>query len=245
MCGIVGYIGKRRAVPILLSGLKSLEYRGYDSAGIAILDDELLLYKKQGKVADLEEFLKDKNVKGNIGIAHTGWATHGEPSDINAHPHYSKSKKLAIIHNGIIENYGTLKKELINRGYVFLSETDTEVLIHLIEDIQVNENVDLLEAIRKALNQVIGAYAIVIIDKDSPDELIVARKGSPLVIGVGNKEFFVASDATPIVEYTTNVVFMNEEEIAVLSRNGEIKLINIKNQKTPFNKCLKIFTEKS
>ncbi|MDP4266610.1 MAG: glutamine--fructose-6-phosphate transaminase (isomerizing) [Bacteroidota bacterium] len=241
MCGIVAYLGDKQAYPILIKGLQRLEYRGYDSAGVALIDDELLLYKKQGKVADLEEYLKDKNVKGNIGIAHTRWATHGEPSDINAHPHFSRSKKLAIIHNGIIENYCTLKKELFKRGYTFQSETDTEVLIHLIEDIQINENVELLEAVRIALNQVVGAYAIVIIAKDNPNQLIVARKGSPLVIGVGEKEFFVASDATPIVEHTTNVVYLNEEEIAVLNRNGDIKLINIKNQKkTPYIEKLEL-----
>jgi glucosamine--fructose-6-phosphate aminotransferase (isomerizing) len=241
MCGIVAYIGEREAYPILIKGLHRLEYRGYDSAGIALINDDLKLYKKQGKVSDLEEYLVGQNLKGNIGIAHTRWATHGEPSDINAHPHYSNSKKLAIIHNGIIENYSSLKQELINRGYAFLSDTDTEVLIHLIEDIQINEKVELLEAIRIALTQVVGAYAIVIISKDNPDELIVARKSSPLVIGVGDKEFFVASDATPIVEYTTNVVYLKEEEIAVLKRNGDMKLINIKNQtKTPYIEKLEL-----
>ena len=235
MCGIVAYIGPREAYPILIKGLHRLEYRGYDSAGVALLNGELHLYKTQGKVSELEKLVADKDISGNIGIAHTRWATHGEPNDINAHPHYSPSKKLAIIHNGIIENYATLKSELINRGYIFESNTDTEVLIHLIEDIQVNEKVNLIEAVQIALNQVIGAYAIVIISQDYPDMLIAAKKGSPLVIGVGEGEFLVASDATPIIDYTKNVVYLEEEEIAILTRNGELKIKTIKNKdKTPY-----------
>ena len=211
MCGIVAYIGPRQAYPILIKGLHRLEYRGYDSAGVAVLNSDLKLYKCKGKVAALEEAVKDKDLSGNIGIAHTRWATHGEPNDVNAHPHFSYSKNLAIIHNGIIENYAPLKNELVNRGFRFESETDTEVLIHLIEDIEINEKVSLAEAVQIALNQVVGAYAIVIIDKNDPDTLIAARKGSPLVVGIGENEFFVASDATPIVEYTREVVYLNDE----------------------------------
>lgn len=243
MCGIVAYIGYREAYPILLKGLHRLEYRGYDSAGLAILKNEINLYKCKGKVIDLEVHTKDKNLNGTVGIAHTRWATHGEPSDDNAHPHFSQSKKLAIIHNGIIENYSSLKKELLNRGYKFQSETDTEVLIHLIEDIVINEKVNLVEAVRMALNQVIGAYAIVIISKDDPDTLIAAKKGSPLVIGVGeeNKEYFIASDATPIVEYTKNVVYLNDEEIAIVTRNEDLKIKTIKNiDKTPYIEKLEV-----
>ncbi|NTW24690.1 MAG: glutamine--fructose-6-phosphate transaminase (isomerizing) [Lentimicrobium sp.] len=241
MCGIVAYIGPRQASPILLKGLHRLEYRGYDSAGIAILNSELKLYKSKGKVSELEELLKGKDISGTIGIAHTRWATHGEPNDVNAHPHFSYSKNLAIIHNGIIENYSPLKSELIKRGYTFESETDTEVLIHLIEDIQLNEQVPLPEAVQIALNQVVGAYAIVIIDKHDPDTLIVARKGSPLVVGIGDGEFFVASDATPIVEYTREVVYLNDEEIAIISRNDELKIKTIANiEKTPYVQTLEI-----
>lgn len=241
MCGIVAYIGPRQASPILLKGLHRLEYRGYDSAGIAILNSELKLYKSKGKVSELEELIKGKDISGTIGIAHTRWATHGEPNDVNAHPHFSYSKNLAIIHNGIIENYSPLKSELIKRGYSFDSETDTEVLIHLIEDIQLNEQVPLPEAVQIALNQVVGAYAIVIIDKHDPDTLIVARKGSPLVVGIGEGEFFVASDATPIVEYTREVVYLNDEEIAIISRNDELKIKTIANiEKTPYVQTLEI-----
>ncbi len=235
MCGIVGYIGHREAYPILIKGLYRLEYRGYDSAGIALLNSELNLYKSMGKVADLEDKVGKNDKSGSVGIAHTRWATHGEPSDENAHPHFSKTKKLAIIHNGIIENYGTLKKELINRGYEFTSKTDTEVLIHLIEDIQVNEKTDLYSAIRIALQQVIGAYAIVVISQDNPDTLFVAKKSSPLVIGIGEKEFFIASDPSPIVEYTKNVVYLDDEEVATVSKTGELKIKTIKNkEKTPY-----------
>jgi glucosamine--fructose-6-phosphate aminotransferase (isomerizing) len=241
MCGIVAYLGYREAYPILLKGLHRLEYRGYDSAGIAILKGQIKLYKNRGKVSELEEAVKDKDVSGTTGIAHTRWATHGEPNDVNAHPFFSQSKKLAIIHNGIIENYAILKKELISRGYVFTSNTDTEVLAHLIEDIQNHENVELEEAVRMALNEVIGAYAIVIISENNPDKLIAARKSSPLVIGIGKDEFFVASDATPLIEYTNNVVYLNDEEIATLNRNGELKIKTIKNQdKTPYIEKLEL-----
>jgi glucosamine--fructose-6-phosphate aminotransferase (isomerizing) len=233
MCGIVAYIGHKEAYPILIKGLKRLEYRGYDSSGVALIDNgELNLYKKQGKVIALEEFTEGKNVNGSIGIGHTRWATHGAPNDVNAHPHYSNSKNLAIIHNGIIENYASLRVELIQRGHVFESDTDTEVLIHLIEDIQDNANLDLVEALRIALSKVIGAYAIVIVSKENPDVMIAARKSSPLVIGIGTAgDYYVASDATPIVEYTKNVVYLDDEEIAVIKRNEELRLIDIKNQK--------------
>ncbi|MEE4257261.1 MAG: glutamine--fructose-6-phosphate transaminase (isomerizing) [Bacteroidales bacterium] len=242
MCGIVGYIGPRESYPILIKGLKRLEYRGYDSAGLALLHKgELNVYKCRGKVADLDDFIKDKDLKGNLGMAHTRWATHGEPNDSNAHPHYSNSEKLAIIHNGIIENYQTLKEELINRGHKFSSDTDTEVLIQLVEDILKNEEVELEEAIRIALNQVIGAYAIVIIAKDDPDTIYAARKGSPLVVGIGEGEFFLASDATPIVEYTKNVVYLNDEEIAIIKRNQDLKIKTIKNrEKTPYIQKLEL-----
>ncbi len=241
MCGIVGYVGPRKAYPILLKGLYRLEYRGYDSAGLALINSSLNMYKTHGKVSDLENSLRDKDLEGTIGIAHTRWATHGEPNDINAHPHFSPTKKLAIIHNGIIENYSSLKEELINRGYTFQSDTDTEVLIHLIEDIQVNEKVDLFEAVRIALNQIFGAYAIVIISQDHPDKLIAAKKGSPLVIGLGEDEFFIASDAAPIVEYTKNVVYLNDEEVATVNRQGELKIKTIRNQeKTPYIQKLEL-----
>ena len=241
MCGIVGYIGPRDAYPILIKGLKRLEYRGYDSAGIALLNEDLNVYKCSGKVADLEAFIHNKNISGTLGMAHTRWATHGEPNDVNAHPHFSQSEKLAIIHNGIIENYQTLKEELISRGHQFSSDTDTEVLIQLVEDILENENVELEEAIRIALNQVVGAYAIVIISKDDHDTLYVARKGSPLVVGIGKDEFFLASDATPIVEYTKNVVYLDDEEIAIIRRNGEFKIKTIRNkEKTPYIQKLEL-----
>ncbi|OWK69430.1 glutamine--fructose-6-phosphate transaminase (isomerizing) [Pedobacter sp. AJM] len=219
MCGIVGYIGYREAWPIVLKGLKRLEYRGYDSAGIALINDSgQSIYKKAGKVAVLEEFAEHQDRTGTIGMGHTRWATHGVPSDRNSHPHTSNNGKLSIIHNGIIENYATLKEELIGRGHEFKSDTDTEVLIHLIEEIQKIENLDLLEAVRLALNEVSGAYAIVIMDKDHPDQLIAARKGSPMVIGVGKGEYFIASDATPIIEYTKNVIYLKDGEIALVTR---------------------------
>ena len=235
MCGIVAYIGEKQAYPILIKGLQRLEYRGYDSAGVALLNGELNVFKCKGKVSDLENYINGKSTVGTIGIGHTRWATHGPPNDINAHPHHSESKNLAMIHNGIIENYSSLKKEMQKRGHNFLSETDTEVLIHLIEDIQVNENVDLFEAVRIALNEVIGAYAIVLIAKNNPNQLIAAKKGSPLVIGIGENEYFLASDATPIIEHTKNVVYLEDEEIAVIQRGSELRIVNIKNQvKTPY-----------
>ncbi|MBL7839218.1 MAG: glutamine--fructose-6-phosphate transaminase (isomerizing) [Cyclobacteriaceae bacterium] len=217
MCGIVGYVGHRDAQQVIIKGLKRLEYRGYDSAGIALLNKGLNVYKKKGKVSELEEYLKGKELASTIGIGHTRWATHGEPNDVNAHPHYSSSKKLAIIHNGIIENYSSLKQELINKGHSFTSETDTEVLIHFIEDIQENNHCALDEAVRLALTKVVGAYAIVIMSLEDPNLLIAARKGSPLVIGVGKNEYFIASDATPIIEYTNEVVYLNDFEIAVIN----------------------------
>lgn len=219
MCGIVGYVGHRDAQQVIIKGLKRLEYRGYDSAGIALLNKGLNVYKKKGKVSELEEYLNGKELDSTIGIGHTRWATHGEPNDINAHPHYSASKKLAIIHNGIIENYSSLKQELINKGHSFTSETDTEVLIHFIEDIQENNHCSLDEAVRLALTKVVGAYAIVIMSLENPDLLIAARKGSPLVIGVGKNEYFIASDATPIIEYTNEVVYLNDFEIAIIDDN--------------------------
>lgn len=237
MCGIVAYIGQKEAYPILIKGLQRLEYRGYDSAGVALLNNnDIHLFKKQGKVSELESFTVGKDTSGKVGIGHTRWATHGAPSDRNAHPHSSGNSDLAIIHNGIIENYASLKAELTQRGHVFSSDTDTEVLIHLIEDIQEKTSVGIEEAVRIALNEVIGAYAIVIVSKKEPDLLIAAKKSSPLVIGIGEKdEYYIASDATPIVEYTKNVVYLNDEEIAILKRGEELRLINIKNQpKVPY-----------
>lgn len=235
MCGIVAYVGERQAYPIILKGLKRLEYRGYDSAGIALLNPELSVYKKAGKVSNLEEFVAEKDLNSTIGIGHTRWATHGAPNDINAHPQPSGDGRLAIIHNGIIENYDSLKKELTKRGHHFQSDTDTEVLIHLIEEIRSNTKTDLEEAVRIALHEVIGAYAIVIIDKENPDKLIAARNSSPLVIGIGDGEFFVASDATPIIEYTKNVVYLDDEQIAVIEKNKEIRIVNIANKEiTPY-----------
>ncbi|QIL39194.1 glutamine--fructose-6-phosphate transaminase (isomerizing) [Pedobacter sp. HDW13] len=220
MCGIVGYIGFREAWPIVLKGLKRLEYRGYDSAGIALMNDNgQHIYKKAGKVAVLEEFAAAQDKSGTIGIGHTRWATHGVPSDRNSHPHTSNNNKLSIIHNGIIENYATLKEELLERGHEFKSDTDTEVLIHLIEEIQKIEQIDLMEAVRLALQEVSGAYAIVIMDRENPDRLIAARKGSPMVIGVGAGEYFIASDATPIIEYTKNVIYLKDGEIALITKN--------------------------
>ncbi len=243
MCGIVAYIGKRDAYPIIIKGLHRLEYRGYDSAGVALLDGNLNIYKKAGKVSELENFAKDKNVNGNLGMGHTRWATHGEPNDINAHPHYSESGNMAIIHNGIIENYSSIKAELIKRGHTFESDTDTEVLIHLIEDIQNNSVVTVDEAVRMALAEVIGAYAIVVISKNDPDMLIAARKGSPIVLGIGKDEYFVASDATPIVEYTKNVVYLNDGELAIINK-GKLTVKTIENKiKTPYVQELEIKLE--
>jgi glucosamine--fructose-6-phosphate aminotransferase (isomerizing) len=219
MCGIVGYIGFREAWPIVIKGLHRLEYRGYDSAGVALMNETLNIYKKAGKVSDLEKSVETQDLKGSIGMGHTRWATHGEPSDRNSHPHTSGDGRLAIIHNGIIENYSTLKEALLSRGHIFKSDTDTEVLIHLIEDIRQQTGLDLRESVRIALNEVVGAYAIVIMSKDEPDELIAARKGSPMVLGVGEKEYFIASDASPIIEYTKNVIYLNDNEIAYIKRN--------------------------
>ena len=235
MCGIVGYIGPKKAYPILIKGLKRLEYRGYDSAGVALISDnrQLNVYKTKGKVSELETFVTQKDISGNIGIAHTRWATHGEPCSANAHPHYSSSEHLALIHNGIIENYAVLKEKLQAKGYSFKSSTDTEVLVQLIEFIQKSKNTDLLTAVQLALREVIGAYAIAVLDKDNPDEIIAARKSSPLVVGIGEDEFFLASDATPIVEYTDKVVYLEDEEIAVIRRGEKLKVVNLKNVECP------------
>lgn len=228
MCGIVGYIGPREAHPILIKGLKRLEYRGYDSAGIAVLNSTLKVYKTKGKVSDLEAFLVDKDISGTIGMAHTRWATHGEPNNVNAHPHFSQSEELALIHNGIIENYAVIKEELIQHGYVFQSNTDTEVLIQLIEYIKKSSGSTLLEAVQSALCQVVGAYAIVILSKTDRSTIIAARKGSPLVVGIGQDEFLLASDASPIVEYTKDVVYLDDAEIAILQRGEKIKIKTIR-----------------
>ncbi|TWI83908.1 glucosamine--fructose-6-phosphate aminotransferase (isomerizing) [Lacibacter cauensis] len=234
MCGIVGYIGSREAYPIVLKGLKRLEYRGYDSAGVALLNHGLNVYKKKGKVAQLEEEVIGKDIQSNIGIGHTRWATHGEPSDRNAHPHQSKSGKLAMIHNGIIENYVSIKNELLKKGYTFKSDTDTEVLLNFIEDIKTNNECPLEEAVRIALRRVVGAYVILLIDEDDPDTIIAARKGSPLVIGIGKNEHFLASDASPIIEYTKEVVYVNDYELAIVKAD-ELILKNLGNEKiTPY-----------
>lgn len=231
MCGIVGYIGNKDAYPILIKGLKRLEYRGYDSAGVALINEnqDLNVYKTKGKVSDLENFVVQKDISGNIGIAHTRWATHGEPCSENAHPHYSSSENLALIHNGIIENYASLKEKLQEKGYSFKSSTDTEVLVQLIEYIKILNNLDLLSAVQLALGEVIGAYAIAVLDKNHPDEIIAARKSSPLVVGIGQDEFFLASDATPIVEYTDKVVYLEDEEIALIRRHKDLKIVNLNN----------------
>lgn len=234
MCGIVGYTGPREAYPVVIKGLKRLEYRGYDSTGIALLNDGLKVYKKKGRVAELEEFVVGKNLHSHTGIGHTRWATHGEPNDRNAHPHTSKSGKLAMIHNGIIENYVQLKKDLVNKGYHFTSDTDTEVLLNFIEDIKENNNCGLEEAIRIALKRVTGAYCILLINEDDPGTIIAARKGSPLVIGVGKGEHFLGSDASPMLEYTKEVVYVNDYELAIV-KPDELILKNLGNEKiTPF-----------
>ena len=232
MCGIVGYIGSRNAFPILIKGLKRLEYRGYDSAGVALINDNgnLNVYKTKGKVANLLTYSSDKNTSGTVGIAHTRWATHGEPSSVNAHPHYSSTKNLALIHNGIIENYAVLKQRLMANGVQFRSDTDTEVLVQLIEYIQIKKNVDLLTAVQLALHEVIGAYAIALLDKNDPSQIIAARKSSPLVIGIGDNEFFLGSDASPIVEYTDKVVYLDDGSIAVLRLGEDLKVVNIHNR---------------
>src|SRR6476620_8479819 len=234
MCGIVAYIGSKEAYPIVLKGLKRLEYRGYDSSGVALLNSGLKVYKKKGKVAEMEDSLVGKDLHANAGIGHTRWATHGEPSDRNAHPHISANGKIAMIHNGIIENYSLLKKELTKKGYTFNSDTDTEVLLKFIEDIQLNNQCGLEEAVRVALKRIVGAYVIVLLDEENPDTLIAARKGSPLVIGIGKGEHFLASDASPIIEYTKEVVYVNDYELAIV-KPGELVLKNLGNEKiTPF-----------
>ncbi len=246
MCGIVAYIGKKQAFPIILKGLKRLEYRGYDSAGVALLNDgKLNIYKRSGKVSNLEEFALQNDLDGHVGIGHTRWATHGAPNDINAHPHFSMDGSMALIHNGIIENYDVLKRDLLSKGYSFKSETDTEVLIHLIDDIRKNEKVWFGEALRRALHHVVGAYAIVLISKDEPNKLVAARKSSPLVVGIGNEgDFYLASDATPIVEYTKNVVYLEDEEIAIIELEEGLRIFNIGDQeKTPYVQQLELELE--
>lgn len=234
MCGIVGYIGKRNAYPVLIKGLKRLEYRGYDSAGVALITDknELAVYKTKGKVADLEAYAADKDTSGCVGIAHTRWATHGEPTSTNAHPHISFSGELAIIHNGIIENYAVLKKQLQEKGIKFTSDTDTEVLVQLIDYIRLRKKFDLLTSVRIALRAVIGAYAIAILDKNNPDQIIAARKSSPLVIGIGDGEFFLGSDASPIIEYTNKVIYLDDKDIAVITKDKDVNIVDINNEKT-------------
>ncbi|MCF0197878.1 MAG: glutamine--fructose-6-phosphate transaminase (isomerizing) [Bacteroidaceae bacterium] len=233
MCGIVGYLGKRDAYPILIKGLKRLEYRGYDSAGVALLDEQgdLRVYKTKGKVADLEAYVADKNAGGTVGIAHTRWATHGEPNSTNAHPHVANSGNLAIIHNGIIENYAVIKRQLEAKGVVFHSQTDTEVLVQLIDYVQTTRQVDLLTAVRIALHTVIGAYAIAVLDKNNPDVLIAARKSSPLVVGIGDEEFFLGSDASPIIEYTDRVIYLNDQDVAVIRRGHDVEVVDFYNEK--------------
>ena len=231
MCGIVGYVGSKDAYPILIKGLHRLEYRGYDSAGIALINPagKLNVYKSKGKVTELEHFVEDKDTSGTTGIAHTRWATHGEPNDVNAHPHYSENGSIALIHNGIIENYGVLKATLAEKGYTFRSETDTEVLVQFIEYLHTENRCTLFEAVQAALNQVIGAYAIAVLDRTNNDEIIAARKSSPLVVGIGEGEYFLASDATPIVEYVKDVVYLNDGEIAVINRHKPLKVVNLNN----------------
>jgi glucosamine--fructose-6-phosphate aminotransferase (isomerizing) len=231
MCGIVGYIGERDAYPILIKGLHRLEYRGYDSAGVALLgsNGNLNIYKTKGKVKELEEFSQQKDISGNIGIAHTRWATHGEPNQTNAHPHFSMDESIALIHNGIIENYAVLKETLVQKGFIFRTNTDTEVIVHLIDFIRGEEKTTLFRAVQLALQQLIGAFAIAVIEKGNPDTIIAARKSSPLVIGIGRDEFFLASDATPIVEYTKDVVYLNDNEIALMERGKELKVVDLMN----------------
>ncbi len=245
MCGIVGYTGKGQAFPVLIKGLQRLEYRGYDSAGVALMSDTLNLYKCKGKVSDLLSHIGSANTEGHYGIGHTRWATHGEPNDANSHPHQSMSGDLVLIHNGIIENYDSIKKELMQRGYVFKSETDTEVLVNLIEEIKKNENVSLAEAVRKSLNEVIGAYAIIVMSKSEPGTLVAARKSSPLVIGIGAEgDYYIASDATPIVEFTKNVVYLDDGEIAEIVPGKELRLFTAKKQNvTPYIQELELHLE--
>ncbi len=244
MCGIVAYIGKRQAYPILIKGLKRLEYRGYDSAGVAVLNGELEVFKKKGKVNDLVANVKGNEPKGLIGLGHTRWATHGKPNDVNAHPHLSGKGRVAIVHNGIIENYNLIKEALEKEGHQFVSETDTEVLVHLIEEIQDKENLPIEEAVRVALSKVIGAYAIVVMDRNEPNKLVAARKASPIVIGIGEGEFVLASDASPIAEHTQRVVYLNDEEIAVVDSEGKIEIKTIENEvQTPFVQQLEMKIE--
>jgi glucosamine--fructose-6-phosphate aminotransferase (isomerizing) len=245
MCGIVAYIGKNQACPIVIKGLQRLEYRGYDSAGIALMQEgDITVYKTKGKVSDLQSFIEGKPTDSTLGMGHTRWATHGVPNDVNAHPHYSGNKNIAIIHNGIIENYAVIKEELTKRGHVFHSDTDTEVLVHLIEEIQNNEKCSLEKALLEALNKVTGAYAIVVMERNDPNTLYGARKGSPLVLGIGTDEYFLASDATPIVEYTKNVVYIGEEEVVVIKRDGGFTLKTIQNvEKTPYIQELELKLE--
>jgi glucosamine--fructose-6-phosphate aminotransferase (isomerizing) len=245
MCGIVGYLGSKQAYPILVKGLKRLEYRGYDSAGVALLNnDGIEIFKKQGKVAQMEAVAPTETPQANLGIGHTRWATHGAPSDRNSHPHFSQSKRIAIIHNGIIENYASIKEGLSKRGYTFQSDTDTEVLVNLIEDILVNAKVSLAEAVRVALNQVVGAYAIAVVEEGYPDQVVVAKKGSPLVIGVGEGEYFIASDATPFIEYTKQAIYLNEEEVALISLEKGLEVRTIANElKRPYVQELAIEIE--
>ncbi len=230
MCGIVAYIGPKQAYPIILNGLKRLEYRGYDSAGISVLNGQIKTVKKKGKVSELESAAKLTDVTGSVGIGHTRWATHGEPDDINAHPHLSGNNRLALIHNGIIENYSTLKKALIGLGHTFVSETDTEVLVHLIEEYQTKENLDLQEAVRRALQRAVGAYAIAVLDKNNPDIIVGARKSSPMVLGIGDNEYFLASDASPIIQHTNKVIYLEDEEVVTLHRDGRYEIVNLHNQ---------------
>lgn len=234
MCGIVAYIGHQKAFPLIIKGLKRLEYRGYDSTGISVHDQQLKIYKKSGKVSELESSVEGHEIHGTIGIGHTRWATHGEPNDKNAHPHFSADESLSIIHNGIIENYGIIKEQLLSKGYTFRSDTDTEVLITFIEDIKKQNGGDLISAVRSALHAVEGAYAIVIMNEENPNQLIAARKGSPMVLGIGNNEYFVASDATPIIEYTNEVVYLKDREIAIINRD-EFKITTIDDvEQTPY-----------
>lgn len=246
MCGIVGYLGNKEAYPVIIKGLRRLEYRGYDSAGVAIADgNDLKLFKCKGKVSDLESLVQSQDISGTIGIGHTRWATHGVPNDVNAHPHVSDDGQIALIHNGIIENYATLKEALISQGHTFTSDTDTEVLVHFIEDVKVKAGVSLFEAVRIALAEVVGAYAIVVLDRNNPNQLICAKKSSPLVIGIGaDSEYYIASDATPIVEYTKNVVYLEDEEIALIDRSTGLKIVTIQNrQKAPYIQELEIKLE--
>jgi len=229
MCGIIAYIGHRECFPIIINGLKRLEYRGYDSAGVALLNGDMHTYKRKGKVSDLLEYTNEKNLEGSVGMGHTRWATHGKPDDNNAHPHLSGNGRIALIHNGIIENYASIKETLIKHGHIFKSETDTEVLVHLIEEFLKDENCSVEEAVRLSLNRVVGAYAIVVLDKEDPRKIVAARKASPLVVGIGENEYFLASDATPIIEFTNKVIYLEDEQIAILKDDG-FQIINIKNE---------------